>query len=323
MSGERNAIFEWVRQGRIAPANLRPALELAGVTPDAAQWRRFVDGLLLGLGASMIAAGAIFFVAFNWRELGRYAKFALIEIPIVIAVAACWWRGLDSTVGKSALIAAALLTGALLALVGQTYQTGADTYELFAAWALAITAWVAVARLPALVLVWLAIVQLALLAYFSTFERIFGLAFRSLESVWLSFAFNTAALIAWEVLATAGIGWLRERWAIRVVAFVSGAAATTLAVWSAFKFSTAGPWPLVAYAAWLAAAAWAYRWRTVDLFVLACAVLSVIIVTTVALAKLVLHGNDAGGFLLIGVVVIAGAALGTWWLRGIAAEERA
>ena len=46
-----------------------------------------------------------------------------------------------------------LFTGALLALVGQTYQTGADTYELFALWAFAITAWVAVARLPALWLV--------------------------------------------------------------------------------------------------------------------------------------------------------------------------
>ncbi len=321
MSEERSAIYEWVDQRRLAPSAVPSALRLAGVAPSTVQWRRFIDRLLLGMGALMFGAGITFFVAFNWDELGRFAKFALVEMPIAVAIAACWRYGLDSTAGKSALIAASLLTGALLALVGQVYQTGADAYELFLIWALAITAWVAVARLPVLVLLWLAILHVALLAYFSTFERMFGLMFRSLESVWVVFAFDTVALIAWEALAAAGMEWLRERWAIRVVAFASGAAVTMLAVWSMVDFTQAGPWPLIAYAAWLAAAWWAYRRRSVDLFVLAGAVLSVIIVMTAGLSKVLLRHGDAGSFLMIGLAVIAGAALGTWWLRAIAAEE--
>ncbi|MET0204922.1 MAG: DUF2157 domain-containing protein [Casimicrobiaceae bacterium] len=60
-------------------------------------------------------------------------------------IALAVWRGLDTLPGKAALVAA-LLAGALLALVGQVYQTGADTFELFAAWAVAIV--VLVARMP-------------------------------------------------------------------------------------------------------------------------------------------------------------------------------
>ena len=39
-------------------------------------------------------------------------------------------------VGRYALLLAFIVTGALLALIGQTYQTGADVYELFLMWAL-------------------------------------------------------------------------------------------------------------------------------------------------------------------------------------------
>ena len=39
-------------------------------------------------------------------------------------------------VGRGAIFLAFIATGALLALFGQTYQTGADVYELFLTWAL-------------------------------------------------------------------------------------------------------------------------------------------------------------------------------------------
>ena len=324
MSEGRSAIFEWAQQRRLAAAAVPMALRLAGVTPDSVQWRQFIDRLLLGLGVLMLAAGTIFFLAANWHELGRYAKFALAEIPIVVAVAACWRFGLDSTLGKTALVAASLFTGALLALVGQTYQTGADTYELFALWALAITAWVAVSRLPALWLLWLALLHVAIFLYLGTFDTILRGSFGLREMLWLVFALDTLVLIAWEALAASGIAWLRERWAVRVVAFVAGTAVTALAVWSGFE-RHADTSPIVAYfayVAWLAAVLWAYRWRKVDLFVLAGAVLSVIVVVTVALSSQLISHAQPGAFLLIGLVVIAGAGMGAWWLRGVAAGDR-
>ncbi len=323
MSGERDAVFEWAESGRLSPGRVAQALRVAGATPGAVEWRWFIDRLLLGLAVVLAGAGVIFFVAANWQELGRFAKFGLVELPILLALAACWHYGLESLAGKAALVAAALCTGALLALVGQVYQTGADTWELFAAWAVAIAVWVAVARMPALWLLWLALVNVAIALYFSTFGGIFGIVFGTREMLWALFGLNTAALALWEVLAAGGIEWLRERWAVRVLAFASGAAVTWLAVWSVLDFTRVGGWGIVAYAVWLGAAYAAYRRLSTDLFILAGAVLSVIVVVTATLAHNFLQHETAGSFLFIGLVVIAITATGAWWLRQVAAEEPA
>ncbi len=49
--------------------------------------------------------------------------------------------GPECTPGKAALLLATLLLGVFLALFGQTYQTGADPWQLFANWALLILPW--------------------------------------------------------------------------------------------------------------------------------------------------------------------------------------
>ena len=323
MSGEREAIFEWAEAGRLEPEHLAQALRVAGAIPGAPEWRRFADRLLLGLAVALVAAGAVFFVAANWQELGRFAKFALVEVPIVVALAVCWRYGLDSLAGKAALFAAALCVGAMLALVGQVYQTGADTWELFAAWAGAIAVWVVIARMPALWLLWLALVNVAVALYFSVFGGILGIVFGTREMLWALFGLNTSALAAWEVLAASGVAWLRERSAVRVLALASGAAITWLAVWSVLDISRVGGWGLVLYAAWLGALYAAYRRRSVDLFILAGGVLSAIIVVTTTLAHNLLQRETAGSFLFIGLVVIAMTAAGAWWLRQVAAGESA
>ena len=69
--------------------------------------------------------------------------------------------------GKAVLLLLGLLTGALLALTGQVYQTGADTYELFGWWAVLILPWVLVGRFSPLWLVWLALLNLTVHFYFS------------------------------------------------------------------------------------------------------------------------------------------------------------
>ena len=124
--------------------------------------------VVLATLAVLVTAAACYFVAANWHELGRFAKFALVEAGIVASLAVVWWRGVDTVGGRAALVAASLLMGVLLALVGHVYQTGADTYELFLAWALCILPWVVVGREPALLLVWLALLDIAIALYFRT-----------------------------------------------------------------------------------------------------------------------------------------------------------
>src|SRR5215831_5729508 len=115
MANPRNEILDWSEQGRIAPVKLRAAMEAAGALPTAAQWRRFLDRVLLWMGSVMLASAAIFFFAFNWEEMGRLAKIGLVEALIVAALAGLWRLGLESAAGKATLFAASLLAGGLLA----------------------------------------------------------------------------------------------------------------------------------------------------------------------------------------------------------------
>ncbi|MEO8753873.1 MAG: DUF2157 domain-containing protein, partial [Casimicrobiaceae bacterium] len=158
MYDARTEILRWASEGALPRERLHDALRAAGVTPSAAQWRAFLERMVTWLGVALIAAAAVYFVAANWQALGRYARFALVEGALVLALACVWWRGLDSLAGRAALFAAAMLAGVLLALVGQVYQTGADTFELFALWAAAIAVWVAAGRQPALWLLWAALI---------------------------------------------------------------------------------------------------------------------------------------------------------------------
>lgn len=320
MTDLRQTIIEWAEQGCIRPENLRRALALGGVLPTGNDWRRFIDRMLLWLGTVGIASGVIFFLAYNWESLGRFAKLGLVEALLLITLVFIWRLGLDRVAGKAALLAAALLVGALLALIGQTYQTGADTFELFTVWAIAILPWVGIGRFPALWIGWLALVNLAVTLYFRVFPGLFGILFSTEQLLWVLLGLNTVALAVWEVAALR-MAWLQERWATRLLATGAGTAATVLAVFAVIEEASA--WGVLAWIVWLALAYVVYRYRLRDLFVLAGGVLSAIVVITTFLGKHLIEFEEGGGFLLTGLLVIALSGLGGWWLRHLAAEEAA
>ncbi len=137
MSRFRGEVLDWLDAERATPGRERELLRAADVTPSPAAWREFLGHLTLWLGTIALAAAVIFFFAFNWDDLDRFAKFGLVEAAILAGLLACWRVDLDGAAGKAVLVMLSLLTGALLALSGQIYQTGADTYELFAWWAVA------------------------------------------------------------------------------------------------------------------------------------------------------------------------------------------
>lgn len=323
MSHVRQDILEWAETGHIAPQKLRRALEAGGVLPTRTRWRHFLDRLLLWLGTVALGAAVVFFLAYNWNDLGRYAKLGLAQGLIVAALALIGWRGLERASGKAALLGAAIFTGALLALIGQTYQTGADTFELFAAWAAAILPWALLGRFAALWMLWLALLNLAVVLYFQAFRGLFGVLFGPERQLWLLFGLNTAALAAWEGAARAGLGWLSERWAPRLIATASGGLATALVLLDIFGRHVAG-WGWLAWLAWMAAGYAVYRRWLKDLYVLAGGVLSGVIVIAALLVRGLSEVRfEAGALLLIGLVVIGSSAAGGFWLKNVANEEGA
>jgi uncharacterized membrane protein len=317
----RDQIHAWAGQGRVS--DVRTALHTAGVTPTAADWRALLDRLLLWSGAVALAAAVVFFVAHNWSALGRFAKLGAVELLLVAASLGYWKLRPERAAGKASLVVAAVLVGALLALVGQTYQTGADTWELYATWAAFIVPWVLIGRCAALWLLWLAIANAAIVLYFTVFPGLFGALFATEHQLWTLFAFNTAALVVWE-LASRRYAWLSARWAPRAIAIASGACITVLALHAIFSWPEAGVGVAFLYPVWIACAYAAYRLRTCDLLVLAGLCVSVIVVVTGLLSRVLFEGSlEAGGFLGIALVVIAMATAAAWWLKAVASAPGA
>ncbi|HEX8238237.1 MAG TPA: DUF2157 domain-containing protein [Allosphingosinicella sp.] len=317
MSGFRAEILHWFDSGRVAPGRELELLRAAAILPSPADWRAFLGRLTLWLGTVALATALIFFFAFNWDDLGRFAKFGLVEAAILAGLIAFWRFDLDGAPGKAVLLLLSLLTGALLALAGQVYQTGADTYELFAWWAALILPWVLVGRFSPLWLLWLALLNLAVCLYCR-------LGWDGETMIWALFLLNGAMLVLWEAGHRAGLAWLRDDWPPRLVAVAAGTMATALVVWAILGGGRGGSGALagLAYLAWLGAVYHWYRRVRADLFMLAGGLLSLIVAVVAFLSKTML-GSDAGGYLVIGLVVIGMSAGGAVWLRAAAREQRA
>lgn len=314
----RRKILEWAEQGRVAPQQASAALRVAGVLPDANDWGQFLNRLLLALGTALLVSGVIFFLAANWDALGRFGHFALVQAALLASLLLAW--RLDSTLGgKAAMVASALLVGALLALAGQTYQTGADNWELFFTWTLLITPWVLLARMSVLWLIWLTLLNLSAVTYVTTYQGLFGILFGPSDLLWLLFTINTSALLIWQGLAVIGNVFATEQWPIRLLATASGVCITMLALETVLG-SSVDLIAILVWFIWLGSIYLMYRRKTVDLYILTGSVLSFIVVLSSFLGKHLLQDVNTGSLLLMTFIVLGLSAIGGWWLRQILKE---
>ncbi len=130
-------------QLRLALAELaaRHSLDRAGMERLQALAKPHIDPLMLQqplaramavLAALLGGLGLVFWVAANWDSLGRVGRFGLLQAVVaVMGIAAAWRPGARAPLGLVALLG----MGGLFAYFGQTYQTGADPWQLFARWA--------------------------------------------------------------------------------------------------------------------------------------------------------------------------------------------
>lgn len=326
MTSRRTQVLGWIENGSIAPDSIQKALSVTGITPDSGRWSRFLNQVLLTLGIVSLACAIVFFFAYNWDALDRFAKFGLVQLLMLTAVVSYWWLGTESVTAKLSLLAATIILGATLALYGQTYQTGADPWQLFATWALLMLPWALVGRLAAIWLLFLLLLNLALYQYYETFFGVLGVIFSSQEDLpWMLFALNTAAWSVWE-FASRKLEWLtgigNTRWAVRLIAIASGFAITSLVLRAIFDPETPPLITWLVYVAWLLVLYFVYRRKLPDLFMLAGGILTLIVCITSVFTELMFHGNDAPGLLLLlSMLVIAQAAAAAYWLKRVNAEQ--
>jgi uncharacterized membrane-anchored protein/uncharacterized membrane protein len=89
------------------------------------------------LGTSAILAAAIYFYASNWGALTRFEKFAPIVIGVIVlyGLSVFWGRKPERLfLSRLSLLACCISFGIGVALIGQTYNSHADSYRLFAIW---------------------------------------------------------------------------------------------------------------------------------------------------------------------------------------------
>jgi uncharacterized membrane protein len=202
-------------------AGLIPAaryLEAAASVRDTAFWTQWSHRALLAFGAGHLLAGIVFFFAYNWADLPDLAKFAIVEGALVATIVAALLLGLDRLHGQVALIAASVLTGVLLAVIGQVYQTGADAYQLFVAWMLLILPWTLASRSAAQWLLWLVVAGIALALYGEQVLVPEGMLTET-EIATAVGLLAALALIARELAVPAGTIWLGGRWTRLVLLF--------------------------------------------------------------------------------------------------------
>ena len=203
-------LMQWVQQGVLSPEQLPEALKVTDALPSTAQQRLFFKGLLLVAGALLLVSGIIFFFAFNWTELHRFSKLAIVQGALLLSLLPLVKGSLERPVAQVSLAAASLILGGCLALVGQTYQTGADTYQLFLVWALLLLPWLLLTQQVFIAGLVVVLANLALWAYMQLFGGLF--IFLSDQYTWLALALNTAFLVGLECYHSwrnkRGLNWL-------------------------------------------------------------------------------------------------------------------
>jgi uncharacterized membrane protein len=187
---------------------------------DEAFWARWGLRALLALGAGQFLAGVVFFFAYNWHDLSDLAKFAIVEAALVIAAGGALLVGLDRAFGQVLLIAASVLTGVLLAVIGQVYQTGADMFELFVVWAALILPWAIISRSAVHWLLWLVVAEAALALYGGQVLMVVSAV--SLGEIWvLAGATIVLALVVRELAVHGGLAWVSAHWTRLVLLFAA------------------------------------------------------------------------------------------------------
>jgi uncharacterized membrane protein len=331
----------WVEQGHITQEQANTLYRQFTVLPDASSWRGLIANLLLWFGALSFASGVIFFFAYNWQSLGRFAKFGLIEVAIVFAIGAFAWlyyranslsaashshshsnQSNDSrfgaTTANGVLLAASVLVGGLLALVGQTYQTGADPWQLFALWALVILPFAWVAGFDGLWLLLVGLINLSIGIFLDSFSHLWGAFLDEQGQLLIFICLNLVIYYAFVFLDRNVAG----RWHAPILEYACSLFAmgcfTWLITWLIFDdffkgdgFSTG---VISGYLAHLVLGFVIFRYRLPRIYPLALGGFSLIAVGAALLIRLMFEDNDPiGGFLFIGLyIILASTGLSIW-----------
>jgi len=316
----RQELGSLIDNGNINASDIPEALDLTGISPNKSAWTLFLSNLLTWLGGLAISLSVIFFIAFNWDDIGRFTKFAALQILICTTIALYLFLAKTDLSKKVLLSMASLFTGALLAYFHQTYQTGADPWQLFFTWAVLILPWVIAARFAPLWFLFVVLLNITIYTYLFISGGILGILFDSeLALLWTGFIFNSAVLIIWELLSNK-LTYLQTRWPVRLIALAAGIAISFLCLLNIFEHNDSSALASLMWLISIVSIYIIYSKIKPDLFMVAAACLAVIIITDCFLVKHLLPNSSLDSLFILAILTIAMGSASAMWLRKLNTE---
>ncbi|VFR45683.1 putative membrane protein [plant metagenome] len=284
--------------------------DLSDASLGGTDWRRPVTQLALGLAVALLGSALVCAVAANWPALPVWARLAGAQAIVVLCVLAALALGRRDGADPprpaqvAALVLAGIALGALLALIGQTYQTGADTWQLFAWWAVLLVPWgLAGGAAPWMlcllvgnVALMFGLAELTPLAWMTVFDTPLG--------GMVTGACNLIALAVWEIMVMRGA--TRAKWGVRVLAALTLASLSFSVMISPLRLDllhVVFVWLLISLSFWF------YRVRT-DRVVLAMVAAAFMAVSLRWAGDWLFDGMDG----LVALPIMAGLILTEAWL---------
>ncbi len=140
---DREDIYVITRNSNWSTEKVDAALK-QDVYNDTTAWKKFLRLFLLIVAIGFVTAGIVFFFTYNWDGLNKFLKIGLIEFILFTTIMVALFAKISELIKNILLTAASVLVGALFAVYGQIYQSGATAYDFFLAWTVFVTVWVLV-----------------------------------------------------------------------------------------------------------------------------------------------------------------------------------
>lgn len=309
----RLAVYQLAASNQLDAAQTRQLQELAGFghEPKSLSW--WLPRGVAVLAAALLGMGLIFWVAANWEDLGRTGRFALIQAVFAVS---CLGAFVFPAARTPLLLIAMLAIGGLFAYFGQTYQTGADPWQLFAVWAVLALPLCLVARSDVLWTPWMLVLATGITLWMQAHTRHSWLVraedFDILLSGWAALLV-ACALVSPLLARWTGTGvWPLRLGLVLAVIMITGSGLNSL-----FGSDIASPY-WAGLALLLVAAGLLLTRQFFDVFGLSSVALGINTLLVCGLAsRLFDNGNDAiGGMLLLGLaaaILLALTVQGILW----------
>lgn len=228
----RSVLHLLAKNSKLEASELQLAYQKSALYPSRKEWLNIAYRFFLSAGLLLLLSGIIFFFAYNWGSLHKFAKLGLVQTGMLgIAIALLVFKPSDFVL-KLGLTAISVLVGISFAVFGQIYQTGADAYDFFLGWTIFVTAWVAIAGFPFLWFFYLILINLTIFLYLIQVQMQVDE-----DVLYLIVAFiNTVALSIWEYVIKGD----RSNWVHALLTRMIGAVIITnltiAVVWTIFDF---------------------------------------------------------------------------------------